>query len=119
MHLDEARFLRAVERKRTEAKLSWRELGRRLNLSASTLTRLARGRRPDLDTFLRLLAWLGEPADRFITVEGSAESTPEAANVNTLTVVAQALENDPTLTPEDARAIEDIVHVAYRRLRRS
>lgn len=111
MQFDADRFLRAIERRRAAQGLSWRELSRQLDLSASTLSRLTRGRKPDLDTFVRLLAWLDEPAERFLT------KAPGAVTQDTMREVARALDEDPSLAPEDARAIEEIVQLAYRRLR--
>lgn len=110
--LDGDRFFRAVDRRRVDEGLSWRELARRMELSASTLSRLARGRTPDLDTFLRLIAWLGEPAEAFITV------LDPSVRRDTLSEIARALEDDPALGAEDVNAINQIVKVAYRRLKR-
>jgi len=110
--LDGDRFFRAVDRRRADEGLSWRELARRMELSASTLSRLARGRTPDLDTFLRLVAWLGEPAETFVAASDAS------VRRDTLSEIARALEDDPALATEDINAINQIVNVAYRRLTR-
>jgi transcriptional regulator with XRE-family HTH domain len=113
VNLDERRFLSAIDRKRAEDGLSWRELARELGLSASTLSRLARGRRPDLETFLRLLGWLDQPAELFLVEPRELDETA----VDTLSEIQRLFSRDPSLRPEDADALHEIVHAAYRRLR--
>lgn len=59
--LDREALYVALDRKRRHERLSGRELLRRAGVDTpSTWTRLARGAEVSLDTFLRLLAWLGE-----------------------------------------------------------
>jgi transcriptional regulator with XRE-family HTH domain len=41
----------------------WRELARELDLSASTLTRLGQGKRPDADALMTIFVWLGMDTD--------------------------------------------------------
>jgi transcriptional regulator with XRE-family HTH domain len=110
---DEA-FFGAMERRRQAENLSWRQLAKRLNLSASTFSRLARGRRPDVDTFLRLIAWLEMPADRFMT-DGRSSGTPRESD--TLDVIADVLRSDRTLPADGAGALEQLMRIAYANLR--
>lgn len=112
MNLDEQAFFAAVERRRRQEGLSWRELGRQLSLSPSTFSRLSRGSRPDLDTFLALVGWLGLPAETF--THDPVESAKRA--VGTLDALSRSLRVDPTLDEEAAAALEDLFRVAYRRL---
>ncbi|WP_037616901.1 helix-turn-helix domain-containing protein, partial [Streptomyces aureus] len=44
--------------KRRADGLTWRQVAAQLDLSASTLSRLADGRRPDADALVTLLVWL-------------------------------------------------------------
>jgi transcriptional regulator with XRE-family HTH domain len=108
-------FFRAVEGRRVAEGLSWRELGRRLDLSPSTFSRMSRGRRPDVDTFLRLLAWLDMPAEGFM--DGAFKRTNHSARP-ALETIAAALRHDPSLSPDDVAPLEEIVKVAYNRFRR-
>ena len=57
----------ALDAQREAAGLSWRQLAKNLGLSPSTFTRLANKHRPDVDAFAALVAWLGQPAESFIT----------------------------------------------------
>lgn len=70
-----------------------------------------------MDTFVKLLAWLDRPASDF--VEGGPEPTgqPPKAMPDTVRQIADSLRQDPSLTSETAGALEDIVRVAYHRMR--
>jgi transcriptional regulator with XRE-family HTH domain len=111
---DQVRFFDAVERARQEAGLSWRQLAGQLSLSPSTFSRLSQGRRPDVDTFVKLLAWLGQPASDFM--QGAPPPGKDRTD-DTVRQIANSLRQDPTLSPESADALEDIVRVAYHRFR--
>jgi transcriptional regulator with XRE-family HTH domain len=56
--LDVEELHRRLDQRRREQGLSWRQLAVRLDLSASTLSRLADGKRPDADALVSLLVWL-------------------------------------------------------------
>jgi transcriptional regulator with XRE-family HTH domain len=114
MRFDQGRFYEAVDRRRTEESLSWRQLATRLSLSPSTFSRLSQGKRPDVDTFVKLLAWMKRPASDFVT--GSTPSTTEPRR-DTVDVIADSLRDDPALSPENSGALEEIVRVAYHRFR--
>lgn len=109
---DDAAFFAALDAKRAEAGWSWRQLGRELHLSPSTFSRLSRGRRPDVSTFLTLVAWLGAEPTSFLL--GQTEPRP----TSTLATISAALRRDQSLGKEDAAALDDIVRTAYRRLSR-
>jgi transcriptional regulator with XRE-family HTH domain len=113
---DEVAFFQAVEARRQAEGLSWRELGRRLGLSPSTFSRLSRGRRPDVETFVTVLAWLDVPADAFIA--RTPGSPAKKGRALPLRVIGAALRDDPRLSPEDVQPLEDIIRVAYNRFSR-
>lgn len=114
VRFDESAFFRAVEQRRAAERLSWRELGRKLGMSPSTFSRLSRGRRPDVDTFLKLLAWLDMPADAFVIGELPKASSAE----DPLALISAALRKDPNLRPDAVAPLEDIVRIAYNSFRR-
>jgi len=116
VRFDETAFYRAVDDRRAAEQLTWRELGRKLGLSASTFSRLSRGHRPDVETFVRLLVWLNMPAAAFLT---RTAETDQADSESALTAIAVALRQDPRLRPEDVAPLEDIVRIAYRRFQRA
>ncbi len=106
-------FFEALERRRELEGLSWRQLAKRLALSPSTFSRLARGRRPDVDTLVRLIAWLGMPAEVFMT-NTDKTSAPRASG--TLEVIADALRSDRAIPSGGAGALEQLMRVAYANL---
>jgi transcriptional regulator with XRE-family HTH domain len=101
----------ALDQKRRLAGQSWRELATELRLSPSTFTRMAQGNRPDLDTFAKLVRWLGVPAETFMR-----PAATEAAEPEPLAMISAYLRASRTLSAEDAAALEDIIQTAYRRL---
>jgi transcriptional regulator with XRE-family HTH domain len=108
---DETRFFAAIEGKRKAEGLSWRELGRRLKLSPSTFSRLSRGRRPDVETFLRLVGWLDMPAELFVR----GEKPLPRKRKSTMAEIARALRQDPLLDAEGVAPLEEVLRVLYAR----
>lgn len=103
----------ALDSKRKARETSWREIARELEISPSTFSRMAQGRRPDVDTFATLLAWLQMPAQSFMRStrqdRGTAEEEPVA-------MVSSYLRSARNIEPEDAEALEEIFRAAYKRL---
>jgi len=102
----------ALDSKRQGEEISWRELAGRLELSPSVFTRLAQGKRPELETYLTMVGWLGASADDF--VEGEKPSQEEAQE--TVTAIATHLRADRALKPQSAEALESILRTAYREM---
>ena len=55
-HFKEVIFLTMSKEKR---RIGVRELAERIGVSASTVSRLEKGKVPDVDTFLRVCKWMG------------------------------------------------------------
>lgn len=113
--VDVAALYAALDRRRQAADASWREIAQKLEISPSTFTRLAQGRRPDVDTFATLLRWLGMPADMFMR-----PSTPSAAQQQSepMAMISSYLRSARNLSEDDARALEDVIQAAYRMVTR-
>jgi transcriptional regulator with XRE-family HTH domain len=101
----------ALDSKRKARGTSWREVARELDVSPSTFSRMAQGRRPDVDTFATLLRWLGMPAESFMR-----GTTATAASEEPVAMVSSYLRSARNVKPEDAEALEDIFRAAYNRL---
>jgi len=114
---DSQRFYEAADRHRESLDLSWRQIAAQLSLSPSTFTRLAQGRRPDVDTFVKMLAWMDRPAEDFVKDTGAKIAGGIPASKDTVREIADSLRGDPNLSSESANALEDIVRVAYHRFR--
>ncbi len=111
---DGAAFYAALDAVRETRKLNWKQVAAASKVSASTLTRLAQGRRPDVDSLAKLLAWSGLKAESFIRSDSSSTQKPA-----TLAMISTYLRADPHLTPSSAAALEEQVKVTYRRLRKA
>src|SRR5438067_526864 len=106
-------FYRALEATVIARSKNWKQVAAETGVSASTLTRMAQGRRPDAASLAALSAWAGLNPSDFVHAPYKA-SRPEAmAQLSTL------LRADPNLDAEGAEAVEAIVRTAYERLRKA
>jgi transcriptional regulator with XRE-family HTH domain len=103
----------ALDSERIARNLAWKDVASQSGVSASTLTRLSQGRRPDVDSLAALTNWLGMPADRFM---GSPTRAFGAASP--LTQISTIIREDPNLNSDAAAALEELVKATYARLRR-
>ena len=109
---DGAAFYAALDSQRQSKKYTWKKVAEESGVSASTLTRMAQGKRPDVDSLAALLAWSGLHADDFVRVEGHRQ-----VDADSLAKITAYLRADPHLTPEGATALEAVIKTAYERLR--
>lgn len=107
---DNEAFYAALNATRLSRQRTWKEVAGEAEISASTLTRIGQGKRPDVDGLAALLRWSGLKAEEFIRDgdEGAAEP---------LARVTALLRADPNLSAENAKVLEDIVMATYSRLR--
>ena len=56
-YFDADAFFEALDKTRNNKKITWRKVAEEAGVSASTLTRMAQGKRPDVDTLAALAAW--------------------------------------------------------------
>jgi transcriptional regulator with XRE-family HTH domain len=112
LKVDLGALYNALDSKRRGEGLSWRELARQLEISPSVFTRLAQGRRPELETYLTMVSWLGASAEDFVA--GEKPSQDEAQE--TVAAISTYLRADRSLRPESAEAIESIVRTAYEQM---
>ena len=105
---DLAGFYAALDAQRTAKGLNWKQVSKQSGVSASTLTRMSQGRRPDIDGLALLLAWSGLDASNFL---------PGANSPEPLAQITAHLRADRNLKPESAEALEAIIKVAYERFK--
>jgi transcriptional regulator with XRE-family HTH domain len=118
-----------VKRKREDERLSLREVAKKINVSASTLSRIENGIGvPDSATLARLAAWLGIPLERLMKGsllsehltkdssenEGWAEPVIYFPTESTPNIVEAHLRADRKLNPDMAKALAELFRVAYR-----
>jgi transcriptional regulator with XRE-family HTH domain len=109
---DAAAFFAALDAQRQARHLLWKDVAAEAKISPSTLTRLAQGKRPDVDSLAALLDWSGLSADQFIV--GQVRHTePEP-----LAMISTYLRADRNLSPQAAEALEQVVKATYDVLKR-
>lgn len=101
-------FHAALDTQRAAKGLNWKEVAEQSGVSASTLTRMSQGRRPDVDGLALLLAWSGLDASDFL---------PQTNKPEPLAQITANLRADRNLKPESAKALEEIIKIAYERFR--
>lgn len=105
-------FFAALDAHRQAKKLTWKKVAEQAKVSASTLTRIAQGRRPDVDTLAALCRWSGLDADEFFADMGQPVEKPEP-----LAQMTAQLRADKNLSPEGKMAIETMLKTAYEQFR--
>jgi transcriptional regulator with XRE-family HTH domain len=102
-------FFHALDDIRESRKVTWKKVADETEVSASTLTRMAQGRRPDVDSFAALLKWSGLSADDYIVDVGEAKVCQPSPLAN----VAAQFRRDKKLPPEGKKAIEATLKAMY------
>ncbi len=111
---DAAAFYAALDAQRRDKKLTWKQVAEVTGVSASTLTRMAQGHRPDVDGLAALSRWAGLDPSAYVRDGDENPGQPEP-----MAMISTYLRSDPHLTNEDARALEEIIRTAYEHLRRN
>lgn len=109
---DAEAFYAALDAARQARKLNWKQVAGESGVSASTLTRMAQGKRPDVDGLAALVAWSGVDADDFVRTAGEPKPAPEP-----LAMISTYLRSDRHLSAAAATALDELIKVTYERLR--
>jgi transcriptional regulator with XRE-family HTH domain len=113
-NFDADAFYSALDAQRVAQRLNWKQVAEKSGISASTLTRMAQGRRPDVDSLAALLSWSGLDATEFVRTESEqADHGPEP-----LAMISTYLRSDPNLSQEGATALDELIKATYSRLRK-
>jgi transcriptional regulator with XRE-family HTH domain len=110
---DAAGFFAAIDATRLARGLTWKQVAGQARVSASTLTRMGQGRRPDVDSLAALATWGNLPADEFMR----GNKTDEALTGEPLAMISTYLRADRHLSPTAADALEAVIKATYERLR--
>jgi len=113
--LDVEALYAALDQRRKSKGLSWRRAADEAHVSASTLTRLGQGKRPDVDSFAALVHWLAVPPDRFLR----SETRSRQSRSDVMTVISTHLRAQKDLSPAGVKALEEIIRTAYQQLRKA
>jgi transcriptional regulator with XRE-family HTH domain len=112
-NFDVEAFHAALDSQRLAMNMTWKDVAAEAGVSASTLTRMTQGKKPDVDGLAALLRWSGLNAELFIRRSPSDKGKqPEP-----LAKITAVLRADKSLSKESAEAIEQILRAAYKRFR--
>lgn len=106
-------FYRALETTVESRSKNWKQVAEETGVSASTLTRMAKGRKPDAASLAALSAWAGLNPSDFVHATYKTNRPESMAQISTL------LRTDPNLDAQSAEAIEAIVKTAYEQMRKT
>ena len=110
---DAAAFYAALDAQRISKGITWKQVAAESGVAASTLTRMAQGRRPDVDSLAALVAWSGLRQEDFIRSEQRGLPKPEP-----LAMISALLRADKHLSVEAATALDELVRATYARMRK-
>jgi len=108
---DASAFYEALDGQRQGRRLNWKQVAAESGVSASTLTRMAQGKRPDVDGLAALASWSGLTVDDYVRSDDTRPDPESLAKISTY------LRSDRNLSPEAATALDEMVKSAYERLR--
>lgn len=110
--VDVASLHAALDAARTTKQLSWRQLAGELDISPSTLSRLANGYTPDTAAFTSMVTWLNISAESFIK---AGDEHAEQEEPDLVAVLAPLLRARSDLKPADIEHLEQLIGSAVRR----
>ena len=105
----------ALDAARSSKQLSWRQLAGELDISPSTLSRLANGHTPDTAAFTSMVTWLNIDAGKFIRTAHAQKPAEEPDLVAVLTPLLRARSD---LDSADIEHLEQLIGSAVRRFDR-
>jgi transcriptional regulator with XRE-family HTH domain len=106
----------ALDAARESRNLSWRQLAREIEVSPSTMSRLANGLKPDVNAFAAMVRWLNLPAERFMIDPNEGNRVPHD-QPDLVAELAPLLRARKDLTKEDVEHLEQIIGSAVRRFK--
>jgi transcriptional regulator with XRE-family HTH domain len=113
--LDAGRLYTALDAQRESKGLSWRQLAADVGVSASLVSRMGNGHRPDLDGFIAFVQWLGMPAETFMVwPEGLRDKRSRPSLEAQL---APLLRSEEELSEADQQHVLDVVGITLRHIR--
>lgn len=107
----------ALDAARVEAGMSWRQLAKELGVSASTVSRMAQGLKPDVSAFVAMTTWLRMPAEAFYVRDPSADSGERAEEPELVASLTPLLRARRDLSETDVEYLQEVIAAAARRFR--
>ena len=114
-HLDVEALYGALDARRKTQDLSWRDVAKEAGVSPSTLTRMAQGKRPDVNGFAKLAAWMGVSADVFLKKQGSKK----VKQADPVAMFSTFLRASKELDEQSVEFLEDVLQAAWKRVKKT
>lgn len=112
---DAEAFYAALDATRRSRGLTWKQVANDAGITASTLTRMGQGRRPDVDSLAALTSWSGLDVNGFLRTNAEIESSPRPETLGSIMTLLRA---DKSLAPESTAALEAMISSAYEQMRK-
>lgn len=100
-------FFAALDTERLARRKNWKQVAEESMVPASTLSRMGQGKRPDVDSLAKLLAWSNLKAEHFIEKEGPSHKPSSLSQITAL------LRADSKLSTESKRMLEHVISSTY------
>jgi len=113
-HLNVEALYAALDEQRRARGISWRQVAQEVGISPSTLTRLGKRKRPDVDSFGALVKWLGVAADEFLRRDIDEFLRRD---IDPMVMVSSYLRARKELSSKSVSALENIIRAAYNSLK--
>lgn len=113
LEFDGMGFYKALNDVREAQQLTWKQVGEKTGVSASTLTRMGQDKKPDAASLAKLSAWGGLNPANFVRHQQRDMLHGE----DTLPQVFALFRADPHLNDQAISALEEMVRAAYKTLK--
>jgi len=106
-------FYAALDAIRRDREMSWKKVAEMAAISASTLTRMGQGKRPDVDSLAALASWSGLDVSQFYRTTSANMSKKD-----TLAEITTLLRADRNIKADDAQTMELMIKTLYEDMRK-
>ncbi|MFF1810797.1 multiprotein-bridging factor 1 family protein [Streptomyces sp. NPDC058251] len=107
----------ALDAAREERGLSWRQLAKELGVSASTISRMANGLKPDVTGFAAMTTWLRMPAETFYVAPEATSASLSQEEPELVASLVPLLRARSDLSEGDVAYLQEVIGAAARRFR--
>lgn len=111
IRIDLSELHASLDRARRRRDMTWQQVATEIGCGQSTIARLARGHRPDTQTFLTFTTWLQMPAEAFIELLSPAHRQTQP---DLLVEICALLGRRRDLTRRDRDLLEEVIESALR-----
>lgn len=109
---DSDAFYRALAATVDAREITWKKTSQETGVSATTLTRMAKGRKPDASSLAILATWAGLNLSDFVSLNTKVQRGEPLA------LATAQLRSDPNLSDSSKDALEEMMKAAYISLRK-